>query len=145
MSHFGYFFCIISTAYSSTESTKYFSKYRSWAILFPATILWLVGLSKVVPQSFQFNRIDFGLFLPAEDILSQIIGTANIVQVCERCLTKQSAKNHIVTHETMQCNSKCETCLQMKAVCQECQRKGHISYLPALRCCESCLKESVSA
>lgn len=31
----------------------------------------------------------------------------------------------------------------MKAVCQECQRKGHASYLPALRCCEYCLKESV--
>ncbi|CAH3186955.1 unnamed protein product, partial [Porites lobata] len=39
--------------------------------------------------------------------------------------------------------TKCDRCLQMKAVCQECQRKGHLSYLAALRSCESCLEESV--
>ena len=79
-----------------------------------------------------------------EDILSQMLGMAKTVQVCDRCLNKQPAKNHIVTHNTSQCNStKCDRCLEMKAVCQECQRKGHFSYLPALRCCESCLEESV--
>ena len=76
-------------------------------------------------------------------MLSQMLGTAKTVQVCERCMTKHSAQNHIVTHENVHYNSKCDTCLQMKAVCQYCERKGHVSYLPALRCCESCLKESV--
>ncbi|KAL9958419.1 hypothetical protein ACROYT_G035429 [Oculina patagonica] len=78
-----------------------------------------------------------------EDMLSQVLGTAKTVQVCDRCLAKQPAKNHIVTHDSAQCNSKCDRRLQMKAVCQECQRKGHVSYLPALRCCESCLEDSV--
>ena len=74
-----------------------------------------------------------------EDILSQMLGMAKTVQVCDRCLNKQPAKNHIVTHNTSQCNStKCDRCLEMKAVCQECQRKGHFSYLPELSCCESC-------
>ena len=72
-----------------------------------------------------------------------MLGVAKTVKVCERCLTKQSLQNHIVTHENAHCNSKCDTCLQMKAICQDCQRKGHVSYLPALRCCESCLKESI--
>ncbi|CAH3171603.1 unnamed protein product [Porites lobata] len=79
-----------------------------------------------------------------QDILSQMLGMAKTVQACDRCLNKQPAKNHIVTHNTSLCNStKCDRCLQMKAVCQECQRKGHLSYLPALRSCESCLEESV--
>ena len=78
-----------------------------------------------------------------EKMLSQMLGVAKTVQVCERCLTKQSVQNHIVTHENAHCNSKCDTCLQMKAIWQDCQRTGHVSYLPALRCCESCLKESI--
>ena len=79
-----------------------------------------------------------------EDILSQMLEMAKTVQVCDRCLNKQPAKNHIVTHNTSQCNStKCDRCLEIKAVCQECQRKGHFSYLPALSCCESCREESV--
>ena len=79
-----------------------------------------------------------------EDISSQMLGMAKTVQVCDRCLNKQSAKNHIVTHNTSQCNStKYDICLEMKAVCQECQRKGHFSYLPTLRCCKSCLEEPV--
>ena len=78
-----------------------------------------------------------------EKMLLQMLGVAKTVQVCERCLTKQSVQNHIVTHENAHCNSKCDTCLQMKAIWQDCQRTGHVSYLPALRCCESCLKESI--
>ena len=79
-----------------------------------------------------------------EEILLQMLGMAKTVQVCDRCLNKQPAKNHIVTHNTSQCNStKCDRCLEIKAVCQECQRKGHFSYLPALSCCESCREESV--
>ena len=31
--------------------------------------------------------------------------------------------------------------LEIKAVCPDCQSKGHVSYQPALRCCESCLAE----
>ncbi|KXJ09859.1 hypothetical protein AC249_AIPGENE20523 [Exaiptasia diaphana] len=76
------------------------------------------------------------------EMLSQIIAMGKTVQVCERCLNKQPAHNHIVTHETAQCNSKCESCLELKDVCQDCKEKGHLSFIPALRCCETCLEES---
>ena len=44
-----------------------------------------------------------------EKMLSQMLGVAKTVQDCERCLTKQSLQNHIVTHENTHCNSKCDT------------------------------------
>ena len=78
-----------------------------------------------------------------EEMLSQIFEMAKTVQVCERCLTKQSSNNHIVTHETAKCNSTCATCLDLKSVCEHCKVKGHVSYVPALRCCDSCLENAV--
>ena len=72
-----------------------------------------------------------------------IFEMAKTVQVCERCLTKQSSNNHIVTHETAKCNSSCATCLDLKSVCEHCKVKGHVSYVPALRCCDSCLENAV--
>ena len=68
---------------------------------------------------------------------------AKTVQVCERCLTKQSSNNHIVTHETAKCNSTFATCLDLKSVCEHCKVKGQVSYVAALRCCDSCLKDAV--
>lgn len=78
-----------------------------------------------------------------EEVLSEMSDTAKTVQTCERCLKKQSAHNHIVTHETAQCLSRCETCLEAKAVCHDCYTKGQVSHIPALRSCDSCLKDSV--
>lgn len=50
-----------------------------------------------------------------EDVLAQMIDTAKTVQTRERCLNKQSANNHIITHESPQCSSRCKTCLGAKA------------------------------
>ena len=104
------------------------------------TFMTTVDNSSMMPVGVHYHPKS----VSGEDILSQMLGMAKTVQVCDRCLNKQPAKNHIVTHNTSQCNStKCDRCLEIKAVCQECQRKGHFSYLPALSCCESCREESV--
>ena len=104
------------------------------------TFMTTVDNSSMMPVGVHYHPKS----VSGEDILSQMLGMAKTVQVCDRCLNKQPAKNHIVTHNTSQCNStKCDRCLEIKAVCQECQRKGHFSYLPALSCCESCRDESV--
>jgi len=104
------------------------------------TFMTSVDNSSTMPVGIHYHpKSVFG-----EEILSQMLGMAKTLQVCDRCLNKQLAKNHIVIRNTSQCDStKCDRCVEMKAVCHEWQRKGHFSYLHALRCCESCLEESL--
>ena len=40
------------------------------------------------------------------------------------------------------CHSVCDTCLALKGVCNECEEKGHVSYIPSVRACKHCLDQN---
>lgn len=61
------------------------------------------------------------------------------VQVCEACQRGTPSQQNILKLEHVRCESFCNVCYERKDVCEECQEKGHISYIPSLRCCDHCL------
>lgn len=79
-----------------------------------------------------------------EEILTCFQETAKTVQTCERCLKRQHCDKHIVTSDTANCRSVCEQCIGSKSVCASCKEKGHESYIPSLRACDSCLRDGVT-
>ena len=52
---------------------------------------------------------------------------------------KVSKSRNILKLENIRCESFCNVCYEKKDVWKECLEKGHISYVPSLRCWGHCL------
>lgn len=65
------------------------------------------------------------------------------LQVCQACQEKSSDRRHIISADEMNCTSFCNTCYELKAVCAECKMVGHVSYVPSVRACDSCLERNI--
>ena len=65
------------------------------------------------------------------------------LQLCQACQEKTPDRSHIISSEQMNCISFCNTCYDSKTVCAECQASGHVSYVPSLRACDSCIKRNI--
>ena len=65
------------------------------------------------------------------------------LQVCQSCQEKSTDRRHIISPDQMNCTSFCDTCYNSKTVCAECKAVGHVSYVPSLRACESCLERNI--
>ena len=61
------------------------------------------------------------------------------VQICESCQERTPSQRNILKLEQVKCESFCNFRYDTKDVCEDCKGKGHISYLPSMRCCDFCL------
>ena len=61
------------------------------------------------------------------------------VQTCEACQRRTPGQRNILKLENIRCESFCNVCYEKKDVWKECLEKGHISYVPSLRCWGHCL------
>ena len=89
---------------------KEFTSFSDFVTSAEVTFMMSVDNSATMPVGVHYHPKS----VTGEEMLSQIFEMAKTVQVCERCLTKQSSNNHVVTHETAKCNSTCVTCLDLK-------------------------------
>ena len=68
-----------------------------------------------------------------ENLEKSFIETIKITQSCKRCQQKAKVENNILTLKSVDCNSRCETCLKTKEVCNGCSLIGHQHINPCLR------------
>ena len=61
-----------------------------------------------------------------------------------RAQEKTPDRSHIISSEQMNCTSFCNTCYDSKTVCAECQASGHVSYVPSLLACDSCIERNIA-
>ena len=60
------------------------------------------------------------------------------LQTCESCQRQAPHRRHIISSDTVNCNSFCEECFVSKSVCDACKVSGQVSHLPSLRFCDAC-------
>ena len=74
---------------------------------------------------------------------SLFLNEIRVLQMCESCQKEAAASEHVLRPETASmCHSVCDTCLALKGVCNECEEKGHVSYIPSVRACKRCLDQN---
>ena len=74
---------------------------------------------------------------------SLFLNEIRVLQMCESCQKEAAASEHVLRPETASmCHSVCDTCLALKEVCNECEEKGHVSYIPSVRACKRCLDQN---
>ena len=60
------------------------------------------------------------------------------LQTCESCQRQAPHRRHIISSDTVNCNSFCEECFVSKSVCDACKVSGQVSHLPSLHFCDAC-------
>ena len=80
-----------------------------------------------------------------ENMKKQFLEDITILQTCQRCLKNTESPEHVIANkeEVNHCQSKCEMCIEGRAVCQQCQLSQQPSHLPPLRACQKCLQAGV--
>lgn len=67
------------------------------------------------------------------DIQLEIEELSQKINICRDCILN---KQH-------QCQSSCEKCCATKTICDDCKKKGHKHWFPALRACDACLLKGI--
>lgn len=76
-----------------------------------------------------------------QEVVGEVEDIAEQLQTCLSCLEAQSKSiNSILIHNS-ECTSRCESCLDQKEVCRECQENGFESIEPQLRPCNKCIAD----
>lgn len=78
----------------------------------------------------------------AESCHNMFIEQVKILQTCKSCHNRASSSKNILGKCFEQCQSFCQTCFEMKDVCEECKGKGQVSHHPSLRACRTCLDQN---
>ena len=78
----------------------------------------------------------------AESCHNMFIEQVKILQTCKSCQNRASSSKNILGKCFQQCQSFCQTCFEMKDVCEECKGKGQVSHHPSLRACRTCLDQN---
>ena len=78
----------------------------------------------------------------AESCHNMFIEQVKILQTCKSCHNRASSSKNILGKCFQQCQSFCQTCFEMKDVCEECKGKGQVSHHPSLRACRTCLDQN---
>ena len=77
----------------------------------------------------------------AESFHNMLIEQVKILQTCKSCQSRASSSKSILGKCFEHCQSVCQTCLDMKDVCEECKEKGQVSHHLSLRACVTCLDQ----
>lgn len=76
-----------------------------------------------------------------EEIKSLFSSQWKTLQVCKRCQSTFACHDNILgPGATQNCESSCDDCTRLKAVCTNCHESGQVSHLPSLRACNCCLQ-----
>ena len=64
------------------------------------------------------------------EVLAELEEIAGKLQTCQTCLEAQSKSSKSILIHDSDCTSHCQSCLEQKEVCVECQEKGMESIEP---------------
>ena len=78
----------------------------------------------------------------AESCHNMFIEQVKILQTCKSCQNRASSSKKILGKCFEQCQSFCQTCFEMRDVCEECKGTGQVSHHPSLRACSTCLSQN---
>ena len=78
----------------------------------------------------------------AESCHNMFIEQVKILQTCKSCQNRASSSKNILGKCFEQCQSFCQTCFEMRDVCEECKGSGQVSHHPSLRACSTCLSQN---
>ena len=78
----------------------------------------------------------------AQSCHNMFIEQVKILQTCKSCQNRASSSKSILGKCFKQCQSFCQTCFEMRDVCEECKGTGQVSHHPSLRACSTCLSQN---
>lgn len=76
-----------------------------------------------------------------EEVVVEVEKIAGQLQTCLSCLEAQSKSSNSILIHNCECTSRCESCLDQKEVCRECQENSFQSIEPQLRPCSNCIAD----